>query len=122
MRCENCKWWADHKQRVFAKIPRCSPPNCEMFDLRRCNFTPPPAIQENWAAIYTPEDYVCSAFAGKEMEKSEKEKRGALVYECMVCGKEFSGIEAIQHIKSTKDYSAICDLCYYSQTRKVDDE
>lgn len=67
-RCENCIWWQDYDDRVFAFISTGNSSFARnRVELRRCRFTPHPSSGET-NDYYTDADYCCGEFAKKDSQ------------------------------------------------------
>ena len=60
-RCENCEWWKDYSDRVFARVSGGKGDLAgNVMELRKCRYATPPTMGDS-RVIYTDKDHVCSA-------------------------------------------------------------
>ena len=61
--CENCEWWKDYEQRVFAIVSGVKGERHPgTIELRLCRYCPPPQAIAGHMWIYTDKDHVCSGW------------------------------------------------------------
>lgn len=67
-RCESCRYWQDHTQRVMARlsVPVASKYANGAIELRRCRYSPPPTIEREAMIVYVDANFLCSAFEVKD--------------------------------------------------------
>ena len=64
--CENCKYWQDYFNRIFARIEGVSGNfGNGNLELRLCKYRPAPVNDDQFKQIYTDQNYSCSAFVIK---------------------------------------------------------
>ena len=69
MSCENCAFWQDYEDRVFANISQArSNMVRNTIELRPCKYVPPPTVQSD-ARRYTDKDFACSGWKQKDPAK-----------------------------------------------------
>ena len=69
MSCENCAFWQDYEDRVFANISQArSNMDRNTIELRRCKYVPPPTVQSA-ALRYTDKDFACSGWKQKDLAR-----------------------------------------------------
>ena len=69
-KCENCFWWQDYEERVWARISDFKGKRCRsVVELRLCKYLVPPSVNDI-TVVYTDSNYCCGEFL--KTQKTQK--------------------------------------------------